>query len=149
MKRTTFLALAMSLGLVMNAGQAGATVANPGLAAAAANAKQTTPVTQVWWRGGGYGPGWHGGWRGGYGPGWRGGWRPGYGWRSGYGWVPFAAFGAAAAAPAPTTTTGPIMVQVRTITAPVPLMAHVERFRVTSLPSNRMARRQPAERLPA
>jgi hypothetical protein len=98
MKRTTFLALAMSLGLVMNAGQAGATVANPGLAAAAANAKQTTPVTQVWWRGGGYGPGWHGGWRGGYGPGWRGGWRPGYGWRSGYGWVPFAAFGAAAAA---------------------------------------------------
>ena len=79
MKRTTFLALAMTLGLVMNAGQAGATVANPGLAAVAANAEQTSPVTQVWWRGG-YGPGWHGGWRG------------------GYGWAPFAALGAAAAA---------------------------------------------------
>jgi hypothetical protein len=89
MKRTTFLALAISLGLVMTAGQAGATVANPGLAA---NAQQTTPVTHVWWRGGGYGPGWHGGWRGGYGPGWRGGY-----WRGG-GWVPFAALGAAAAA---------------------------------------------------
>ena len=96
MKRTTFLALAMSLGLAMIAEQAGATVANPGLAAAGANAKQTAAVTKVWWRGG-YGPGWHGGY-GGYG--WRGGWRPGYGGRPGYGWVPFAVFGAAVAATA-------------------------------------------------
>jgi hypothetical protein len=90
MKRTTFLALAMSLGLAMTAEQAGATVANPGLAGAQANAKQTGAVTKVWWRGGygGYGPGW----RGGYG--WHGGWRPGYGW------APFAVFGAAVAATA-------------------------------------------------
>ena len=53
MKRMTFLALAMSLGLLMSAEQAGAMVANQGLAAAAANAKQTTTVTKVWWRGGG------------------------------------------------------------------------------------------------
>ena len=52
MKRTTFLALAMSLGLMMSAEQAGAMVANQGLAATAANAKQTATVTQVWWRGG-------------------------------------------------------------------------------------------------
>jgi hypothetical protein len=95
-----FLALAMSLGLVMNAEQAGATVASPGLAAAAATAQQTNPVTQVGWRGGGYGPGWHGGygpgWHGGgYGPGGHGGWRGG---GHGYGWLPFAALGAAAAA---------------------------------------------------
>jgi len=91
MKRTTFLALAMSLGLAMTAEQAGATVANPGLAGAQANAKQTA-VTKVWWRGGyGYGPGW----RGGYG--WHG------GWRHGYGWAPFAVFGAAVAATAATS----------------------------------------------
>ncbi len=96
MKRKTFLALAMSLGLMMSAEQASATVANPGMAGAA-NAHQTTTITKVWWRGG-YGGGWRGGWRGG--PGWRGGYGPG--WRGGYwrggAWVPFAALGAAAAA---------------------------------------------------
>ena len=98
----------------------------------AATAKQTTPVTQVWWRGG-YGGGWHGGWRGGYGPGWRGGY-----WRGG-GWVPLRPSARLQQLPAPIITTGPIMVQVRTITAPVLLMAHVGRVRVTRLrrPSNR------------
>jgi len=78
MKKLTFLALAMSLGL-MTIEQAGATVANPGIASAA-TATQTGAVTKVWWRGG-----------------------PGYGWRPGYGWVPFAAFGAAVAATAATS----------------------------------------------
>ena len=65
MKKLTFLALAMSLGL-MTIEQAGATVANPGIASAA-TATQTGAVTKVWWRGG---PGWYGGWHRGYAWGW-------------------------------------------------------------------------------
>lgn len=46
-----------------------------------------TPSANAWWRGGGWGGGWHGGGWGWRGPGW--GWRggPGWGWRGGgWGW---------------------------------------------------------------